>query len=337
MPDDERRVEVLVLDSSDDDNDDDDNPAKPPRPSRPSRDAQSTGQARADDEFERELERAIQLSLAQPEPPRPRPTDTDASREAATQRRGTVLPSRAEMERERLERQRKRQLDPRGQSGATQSRPVSPTSSRDSFEPAPKRSRGTTVGDVDSVHAVESRPPPPPAGVGNPSSNSRFQRLRSSTASGVGLEPPSRSTSTTTEDHTTVRFWSGSIRRVPNLYHPDSTSLSFASLVGPRSTLVGAIVSAFCLDPTWVVPQFADDVPLLLIMPRAREDNFGQVAQVSVGTKVNCYRVVPEEKSPNFYAGVMHTKVMVYYHESFCRIVIPTANAVEYDWSHIDN
>ncbi|GAA5839244.1 hypothetical protein JCM5353_008547 [Sporobolomyces roseus] len=73
-------------------------------------------------------------------------------------------------------------------------------------------------------------------------------------------------------------------------------------------------------------------------MPRAKGDQLKrQAVQVGLGDKQHLFRVIPEDKGSGYYPGCMHTKLMVYFHDNFCRFIIPTANALDYDWATIDN
>ncbi|GJN87839.1 hypothetical protein Rhopal_000794-T1 [Rhodotorula paludigena] len=207
-----------------------------------------------------------------------------------------VITDRAELERARLERQRQREA----QGGsALQTVKVASTS-----RVGTKRPRVATLADV--------RDPSPPS-----TSSQAFA-----------------STSSAASKHA-QRFWSGSVKRVANSYVPDADSFTFRDLIGSPSTLKAAVVSAFCLDPHWVVSHFQDETPLLLVMPRPRGDASPALAVCSI--KENTYRAIPDEKTADAWQGVMHTKLLIYYHDDYCRIVIPTANAVPYDWDLIDN
>ncbi|GAA5886232.1 hypothetical protein JCM5296_003529 [Sporobolomyces johnsonii] len=296
-----RELEVLVLDSDSDD--------EPPSQSRGSRTASKVMDVPADDDqFDKDLKKAMQLSLTEAAENDAKGQDKD---KGASRGDGGVLggggESRAELERARLERQRQRASTPAAE-----------------VKPA-KRARVATLSDL---------APDPPASTlgstataGSMGSSSRFHRLTSTPATG--------SSSNFSSDPASLRFWDGEIRRVHNVHVPDSTSLSFLDLIGPQPTLVAAIVSAYCLDPTWVAQHFPAKCPLLLLMPRGKGDTQAPLCEVSV--KPNTYRVIPPDNAPGPYGGCMHTKLMIYYHADFCRIIIPTANAVDYDWSHIDN
>ncbi|GAA5974109.1 hypothetical protein JCM11641_003440 [Rhodosporidiobolus odoratus] len=313
-----RSVEVLILDS---DSDDETSPvASISRSATASRSttrpataagAQGDTSGADHDQFQADLAQAMALSLAAPsveKTPVPGPSRAGAGE------------SRAEMERARLERQKARESAGMASTSVAvrSTAGVAPT----------KRARVATLADLPqgNEQAEAAVPPPPPAASSSSNSTPHISDLSSLAGSA--------SSSATIVKHS-QRFWDGAVKRVPSAYHPSTSSFSFSDLIGPPSTLTGAIVSAFVLDPEWVIPHFPEETPLLLIMPRSKGDTAPELAQVSL--KSNTFRVVPKENSPNQWAGVMHTKLMVYYHRDFCRIVIPTANAIAYDYSQMDN
>ncbi|BGP13230.1 hypothetical protein JCM10213_004999 [Rhodosporidiobolus nylandii] len=305
-----RPVEVLVLDDSDDETP----AASSSLTSASSRSASRVGggsvgggpASGADEQFEQDLARAMALSLSQEE---------QVGREQPAPAAGA---SRAEMERARLERQKMRELA--GLDTPGKKVVAAPVGN--------KRMKVTTLEDL--PHDGEAS-----TNAAAASTSSSPFRTVSSHASVSGSSSAAFTPFNTSSSKHSQRFWTGSLKRVPNAWHPDPDSWSFADLIGPSSSLQAAIVSAFCLDPTWVVPHFPEQTPLLLIMPRAKGDAAPELAQCDL--KANTYRVVPPERSPNQFAGVMHIKFMVYYHDTFCRIVIPTANAVPYDYESMDN
>ncbi|GAA5850773.1 hypothetical protein JCM8547_009086 [Rhodosporidiobolus lusitaniae] len=328
-----RPVEVLVLDS-DSDNDPPPSTSRLSASSRPISRSNGaggpSGAAEAEEQFERELAQAMALSLAQ-EQERAR---ASTSGNASGQRGGGAGESRAEMERMRLERQKQREAAGGG-SSASSVRTLSSGGGN-------KRARVATLADLpgegegsSSSSSAAAGPSTSSSSTAGPSSvQSSFSTFFELNTSGAPSSSSSVSSSSASSK-SSQRFWSGAIKRVPNAWHPDPDSWSFSDLIGSPPTLQAAIVSAFCLDPGWVVPHFPEDTPLLLIMPRTRGDTGPDLAKCDL--KENTFRVIPPNKAPGQFAGVMHIKLMVYVHSSFIRIIIPTANAVPYDWAEMDN
>ncbi|BGP22123.1 endoplasmic reticulum Ca-transporting P-type ATPase [Rhodotorula toruloides] len=157
-----------------------------------------------------------------------------------------------------------------------------------------------------------------------------------STSSSGGQHPySSRSSPSSSVPKVFQRFYKGAVRRVANQWYPDGDSFAFKELVGPPSTLRGAVVSAYCLDEEWIAESLPYHAFLLYVRPRHRGEATPDFAEYS--WRPNTYRVIPKDKTQSPRGGIMHTKLLIFYHEDFCRIVISTANAVSYDWSQVDN
>ncbi|BGP45300.1 hypothetical protein JCM10450v2_001118 [Rhodotorula kratochvilovae] len=293
-----RPVEVIELSDSEDE-------APTPASAPPTRSKQPSrarvGAVPPDGEEDEALALAIQLSLQEAARARGAIPNGDSAPPKAP--RGKMS-ERAVLERERLERQRAREAVPGG--SGLQTVKVASTSST-----TVKRPRIATFADL-------LAPDNDGASASSAASTSR-----------------SNGSTTSSTSKTSDRFWQGAVKRVKNAYVPDTDSYSFADLIGPASSLQAAVVSAYCLEPEWVVSHFDAETPILLVMPRQKGDNAPALAQCDL--KANTFRSIPKMRDVGPYPGVMHTKLMIYYHISFCRIVIPTANAMSYDWDLIDN
>ncbi|GAA6000898.1 hypothetical protein JCM10207_004710 [Rhodosporidiobolus poonsookiae] len=304
-----RTAEVLVLSSDDEDDAPVASTSRSAPASRSSHRSNGAtisggaGGAGEDDQFEADIARAMALSLEASATTSSGPTASTSSSSGA---------SRADMERERLARQRKRE-----ENGTATT--VKPRTTGDSG--SSKRAKVATLANLAQDNVGLS---PLPHNGASYSSPGALANLFSNI--------PHSSSSSSQSSKLDERFWSGAIKRVACKYHPDPTSFAFGELIGPSSTLQLAIVGAFCLDPAWVVPHFPEDTPLLLLTPGKPNDPTFSVCDL----KSKTFRAIPDNKI-NGQHGNMHTKVMVYYHPTFVRIVIPTANAVPYDWSTIDN
>ncbi|KAK4052165.1 hypothetical protein OIV83_002460 [Microbotryomycetes sp. JL201] len=270
-----RQLETIIIDDDDDDSDNSANVS------------QTALADHGEAEFQRELQRAVELSLreaAQASANQPGPNRTVETSNS------NPVQSRAEMEQARLARQRQREEDGLSQTAATLTRPA-------------QRRRVATIADV--------------TGAEQPlrSENDLLGHMQSSVDSGA------------------QRFWQGRLMRVHNLIVPAADALTFAQVVNKRAGLERAVVGAYVLDPLWVAQHFDDQTPLLLIMPQKggagkTEARYGQIMDF---IKSNTFCSNPEVQK--FFE---RDSLMLYYTD-FCRIVIPTANAINYDWDTIDN
>ncbi|GAA5951148.1 hypothetical protein JCM3765_002399 [Sporobolomyces pararoseus] len=328
-----RPIETIVLSDSDSDDDDQDEPRrKLSRPPPHITTGASNERVRLPSEEDPEFQAAIRASLEEqnevinvnqqqlpPPPPSPQLQREQQGQIAETSSSSSLLGGldRAEMEKARLERIAKLHLE-----SSSYSKPRTTTSNTSSSN---GRSRIATLSDLSSSSSSTSG---------------------SSAFTSAPFSPSSPSSE--------QRFFSGQIRRVYNKYDPSpppSDVSSFPSLIGSPSTLVGSIMSSYVWDLSWVLNHFPSnlcrDVPILLIMPRPKGDDekesftkiSGKWDFEGMGIDSNLrevYRSIPRTSQEVQY-GCMHTKFLVFFHDDYCRIVIPSANAIEYDWSLIDN
>ncbi|KAK4049746.1 hypothetical protein OIO90_005327 [Microbotryomycetes sp. JL221] len=300
-------VETIVIDDDDDD-DSEDNELLHVEPNAAAGDH---GEA----DFQTQLELAIALSMQEAgRSHEARSTNNNGqprTTTSVTDSRATAAQSRSDMERERLERQRRRQLEDE-------------PSTSSSVRPE-KRARVATIGDLNQADQQSS------------SSSSSF------TPSSFNIGAAKSSSGMPR------RFWDGRIMRVHNQMVPTSDSLTFPQVIDKSSQLESAIVGAYVLDPTWVVSHFDDATRLLLIMPGSPPQPGQPVPKGYDWTQAR-YSQVLETVKPNTFCSnprtivfgpqresLMHTKIIALFYRDFCRICIPTANAVPYDWDTIDN
>ncbi|KAL8292618.1 hypothetical protein RQP46_001230 [Phenoliferia psychrophenolica] len=141
------------------------------------------------------------------------------------------------------------------------------------------------------------------------------------------------------------RYWEPRILRVSNEYAPDSDSLSFKKVLGPKKQLESALVGAFMLKVDWVLKNIPDDVPVLLIKAKKsdeKERKLGGVGnEVREGVEQNLShlhhqttRIAPRPESEY---GCFHTKIIILTYKTFLRVVVGSANLTKADWSKLDN
>ncbi|SCV72437.1 BQ2448_3974 [Microbotryum intermedium] len=264
------------------------------------------------DELERQqLEQVIAMSML-----RTNVANQSVPSQASTSH-ASPLTDRQQMEQERLERQRQRLREADESSGGV-ARATSYSTMATPAPPAPKLSRTTFTTLSDLASEVTNVP-------------------STAMASTSRLAPTGEAAR-----RISTRFWKGAIRRVHNgLSQPDTfgESFTFAKLVAADQKLEMAIMGAYCLDVDWVCSHFNAETPVMLFTPRSPGDDPEQgIYKVNDLIKPHTFRVVPKERPiPGHYKGTMHTKLLIFYFKSFCRVVIPTANCVEYDWTMIDN
>jgi hypothetical protein len=195
--------------------------------------------------------------------PAPAPLVAPGAGGASTGSSGAAV-SRQQLERERLERQKKRE-----ESGSV-------AATRVVGGPAVKRPKVATLSDVQDNSS---------SGPATSTSSSSSNRVHG--FSSLGGSSGSRSS---------TRFLSGAIKRVANINVPDNNSYSFEQIINGGEELEMAIVGAYCLNVEWVCSHFKAETPLLLVMPRGQGDNEDTFAGVDEAIKPNTYRVIPETR-----------------------------------------
>ncbi|KAI5478523.1 tyrosyl-DNA phosphodiesterase 1 [Pseudohyphozyma bogoriensis] len=313
-----REIDVLVLSDSDDET-----PASSSSSSQkkraPPRDTAAATTAAADDdeaEYQRQLALAMAESLAAVEPSEG-VASGGASQSGATASRSSGATSREQMEKERLARQRAREEENGGA--------LKPAYK---VQPAVKRPRVGTIADVTTDSA--------PSTGAVASSSSNFVHGFASTSAPA---PPASGAVSPAKNRHAERYWNGALHRVSSRYVPDSTSFSFDDALGPKADIKTAIVGAYVMDVEWVCERLGGDFPVMLVTPTHSKENLkGEIAQVIPEVRLNTFQCSPRmQQLFSGYYGTMHVKCLILYFEDFCRIIIPTANSVDYDWDRIDN
>ncbi|KAL8279939.1 hypothetical protein RQP46_007789 [Phenoliferia psychrophenolica] len=298
-----RPTEVIELSDSEDE-------APKAKPSKRSKPAPARAQEPPadDDTFDDEMRRAMALSLADSTASGSGASTskkaTGGASQAGTGSRGASGGSREEMERERIARQAAREAG---------GGPAAPPTKLWAGHARPKVA---TISDIAagasssaSTSAVAS------------SSSSSVHGFASSSAAAAGPRP-------------SERFWQGSIKRVANTYVPDSDSFTFKQVLGPIDELESAIVSSYVLDIDWVISHFPKELPLMLVKPGSK----GGAPEVLVGDgRTKTFKVAPHAYEMHGWTGSMHTKAIVLCYKKFMRVVIPSANMIDFDWERIDN
>ncbi|KZO92068.1 phospholipase D/nuclease [Calocera viscosa TUFC12733] len=131
-------------------------------------------------------------------------------------------------------------------------------------------------------------------------------------------------------------FWDGEIRQTGNAHvkiDPKRPRFNITDIVSPTSDLEFVLLSSYCTDTPWLTTFLPIDRPLLLVVdPDHDQRSHAGLKHLGIG---DWLRVTPRIWQSR---GVMHIKLMLLFHKSGrLRIVLPTANLVDYDWRDIEN
>ncbi|KAL5520516.1 hypothetical protein ACEPAG_9740 [Sanghuangporus baumii] len=126
-------------------------------------------------------------------------------------------------------------------------------------------------------------------------------------------------------------FWDGELRQIANrlVDRDKDTGPTFrlSEIIGPKSEITLAILSSYSNNMDWLYTFFDPTTPIIVVNQPGEDGNSGlkQLAPNLLMTK-------PFIRNGR---GCMHTKL--FYKDERLRVVVPTANFVEYDWRDIEN
>lgn len=95
-----------------------------------------------------------------------------------------------------------------------------------------------------------------------------------------------------------------------------------------------AVVSSYVVDLPWIHGLFEPKTPVLVIRHHAEPGTF------KVNERENlflCHPPMLTSDKGKARAGCMHIKFFIIFYHNFCRVAIPTANAVDFDYHTIEN
>ncbi|KAI9058657.1 phospholipase D/nuclease [Trametes sanguinea] len=184
---------------------------------------------------------------------------------------------------------------------------------RPDYEPAAKPAQDDSDEEIVEVQPPSAKSNPVP---GPSTSNSTSQRAHASSSS---------------DD--TGFFWDGELRQTGNA-HVDPRKdtrpvFRLTNILAPNADIEFAIVSAFCWNYAWVYQMFSRNTPVIAVDHSATGD-----ASIKA-ILPNWVRTTPFLRNG---FGCMHMKFMLlFYKTGRLRVVVSTANLVDYDWRDIEN
>jgi len=253
--------------------------------------------------FQSDLQRAIAASKQQ-ETSRTISHPIEIPLQASTQTSGTsFLSERAQLEKERLARQKR--LRPEMETGSG--------SNEDSH-----RSKRQHISSSSSagVRRANSRASSSATSVPGPIASSSQVPASSS----VDSNDPSL-------------FWEGELRQTANA-HVDRAkdtrpTFRLTEILAPRDDIAFAIVSSYVYNFPWLYSLFNRDTPVIAVsQDQQGEETIKQILP-------NWIRTTSFLRNG---MGCMHMKFMLLFYKSRrLRVVVATANMIEYDWRDIEN
>ncbi|TFK73058.1 phospholipase D/nuclease [Pluteus cervinus] len=255
-----------------------------------------------DAQFTADLQRAIEASQAEPQT---RPTNLNLKRVATTSPEpssngslaSTFLSERAQMEKERRERQKRL-----------------------------RREAGLEVQDDDDGR---------PAKRQHLSSSSRLRYGDSGSSSPPSSPPPEamRNTKNIAPKVETINqvFWEGELRQTATRHaeprKDGRPTFRLTEVLGPKSDIAFAIISSFASDVPWMYQFFDPSTPVILV---GQPDVTGQPDLKII--LPNWIKTTPKLRAGH---GCMHMKL--FHKNGRLRVVVSTANLIAYDWRDMEN
>ncbi|KII83975.1 hypothetical protein PLICRDRAFT_180003 [Plicaturopsis crispa FD-325 SS-3] len=244
--------------------------------------------------FQADLERALAASQAEASSITAAPAPSGSS----------FLSERAQLEKERVERQKRM-----------------------------RRAAGVVSEDEDDNSDDEEQEPPAKRQKPHPSSSSAGIDRRQTSSSTRATNGKGKAKETNTED--TQVFWDNAEVRqtacASSMPRRDGRpTFRLSEVLGPKSELQFVILSSYSTDLAWIYQGFPSDLPVILI---TQPDATG--AENMRYAYPNWILVTPPLRGGR---GCMHMKFMLlFYKTGRLRVVISTANLIEYDWHYLEN
>ncbi|KAI6134297.1 tyrosyl-DNA phosphodiesterase-domain-containing protein [Pisolithus croceorrhizus] len=129
-------------------------------------------------------------------------------------------------------------------------------------------------------------------------------------------------------------FWDGELRPTANLHsmprQDGKPTFRLTEVLGPKSQITFAIISSYSTVVSWIYEFFEPRTPVILV---AQPDLTGQAGIKNI--LPNWVMTVPFLRNGH---GCQHMKFMlIFYETGRLRVVISTANLIDYDWRDIEN
>ncbi|OSX58620.1 hypothetical protein POSPLADRAFT_1060515 [Postia placenta MAD-698-R-SB12] len=254
--------------------------------------------------FQAELQRAIEASKqeeARHKPTSPAASESPPPQLTQTQTATSFLSERAQLERERLARQKRLRPEvdvetPDADDGHR--------AKRQHLSPFPHQTRRTDY-DASSSATTSARPNNSTSGQAGPSQNTAAGHM----------------------------FWDGEVRQTANAHVDPATNkyplFLLSEILAPRDEIEFAIVSSYVYDYPWLYSMFSPTTPVIAVA----QDQSGEETIKAI--LPNWIKTTPFLRNG---MGCMHMKFMLLFYKSRrLRVAISTANMIQHDWRDIEN
>lgn len=130
-------------------------------------------------------------------------------------------------------------------------------------------------------------------------------------------------------------YWHSTIKVTFNHWYPHHpNAFRIEDIIGPKNRIKKALVSSYVVELPWVHGLFDPKTPLMVIRHHTECGSF------KVNERQNmflCHPPMLKTAKGTAHPGCMHIKFFIIFYDNFCRVAIPTANAVSFDYEIIEN
>ncbi|KAA1070927.1 hypothetical protein PGT21_003858 [Puccinia graminis f. sp. tritici] len=130
-------------------------------------------------------------------------------------------------------------------------------------------------------------------------------------------------------------YWNSAIKVTFNDWYPDCpNALRVEDIIGPKDRIKMALVSSYVLELPWIHKLFNPRTRIMVIRHHTDCGSF------KVNERANmflCHPPMLKTANGNAKPGCMHIKFFIIFYDNFCRVAIPTANAVSFDYEFVEN
>lgn len=138
-----------------------------------------------------------------------------------------------------------------------------------------------------------------------------------------------------------MKFKEGSVKLTFNSLDPSrSDSIKFKDLISDNWNFI--LLSSYCTDYEWLMDQFdgispETEINLIEHYDKTREQAGIQKITSKATKSPRTFNIIhpPFPKFPNY--GVMHCKIMILASNEFMRIVVSSANLMDFDYDEVQN
>ncbi|OAV88247.1 hypothetical protein PTTG_01497 [Puccinia triticina 1-1 BBBD Race 1] len=147
------------------------------------------------------------------------------------------------------------------------------------------------------------------------------------------IQPPTEPS--VSQSETFQYYWNSTIKVTFNDWYPDCpNALRIEDIIGPKDRIKMVLVSSYVLELPWIHKLFNPRTRIMVIRHHTDCGSF------KVNERANmflCHPPMLKTANGNARPGCMHIKFFIIFYDTFCRVAIPTANAVSFDYEIVEN